>query len=152
FFMVRVAGLLEQEDAGFGVRSTDGLTPVQALAAIKSRLAELTARQAKLWKRELQPALAAEGVEIVTIDQCTAKELERLEKVYDREIYPVLTPLAVGAAQPFPYISGLSLSLAVLALDPDTAEERFARVKVPEGLDRFVDAGGRLIPLESVIA
>jgi polyphosphate kinase len=152
FFMVRVAGLLEQEDAGFGVRSTDGLTPVQALAAIKSRLAELTARQAKLWKRELQPALAAEGVEIVTIDQCTPKELERLEKVYDREIYPVLTPLAVGAAQPFPYISGLSLSLAVLALDPDTAEERFARVKVPEGLDRFVDAGGRLVPLESVIA
>ena len=63
-----------------------------------------------------------------------------------------MTPLAVGAGQPFPYISGLSLSLAVLAVDPDTAEERFARVKVPEGLDRFVDSGKRLVPLESVIA
>jgi polyphosphate kinase len=152
FFMVRVAGLLEQEDAGFGVRSTDGLSPAQALAGIKKRLTELTGRQAKLWKRELQPALADEEIEIVTIDECTPKELERLENVYARDIYPVLTPLAVGTGQPFPYISGLSLSLGVLAVDPDTAEERFARVKVPEGLDRFVAAGKRLVPLEAVIA
>ena len=88
----------------------------------------------------------------MTIEECTPKELQRLEAVFTRDIYPVLTPLAVGAGQPFPYISGLSLSLGVLAVDPDTAEERFARVKVPEGLDRFVDAGKRLVPLESVIA
>ncbi len=152
FFMVRVAGLLEQEDADFAVRSADGLSPGEALDLIKARLSELTRQQSKLWKRELQPALAAEGIEVVTIDHCTEKELERLQKVFERDIYPVLTPLAVGAGQPFPYISGLSLSLAVLAIDPDTQEERFARVKVPEGLDRFVDAGGRLVPLESVIA
>ena len=150
--MVRVAGLMGQEAAGLAVRSADGLTPSQALAALKARVTELTSRQAKLWKRELRPALAAEGIEIVTIEECSPKELKRLEAVFTRDIYPVLTPLAVGAGQPFPYISGLSLSLGVLAVDPDSAEERFARVKVPEGLDRFVDAGPRLVPLESVIA
>ena len=139
--MVRVAGLMGQEAAGLAVRSADGLTPSQALAALKARVTELTSRQAKLWKRELRPALAAEGIEIVTIEECSPKELKRLETVFTRDIYPVLTPLAVGAGQPFPYISGLSLSLGVLAVDPDSAEERFARVKVPEGLDRFVDAG-----------
>ena len=152
FFMVRVAGLMDQEAAGLAVRSADGLTPSQALAALKKRVTELTSRQARLWKRELRPALAAEGIEIVTIEECSPKELKRLETVFTRDIYPVLTPLAVGAGQAFPYISGLSLSLGVLAVDPDSAEERFARVKVPEGLDRFVDAGPRLVPLESVIA
>jgi polyphosphate kinase len=152
FFMVRVAGLLDQEAAGLAVRSADGLTPSQALDALKARVTELTSRQAKLWKRELRPALAAEGVEIVTIEECSPKELKRLESVFTRDIYPVLTPLAVGVGQAFPYISGLSLSLGVLAVDPDSAEERFARVKVPEGLDRFVEAGPRLVPLESVIA
>ena len=152
FFMVRVAGLMGQEAAGFAVRSADGMTPAQALAGIRVRVTDLTTRQAKLWKRELRPALAAEGIEIGTIEECTPKELQRLEAHFTRDIYPVLTPLAVGSGQQFPYISGLSLSLGVLAVDPDTAEERFARVKVPEGLDRFVDAGKRLVPLESVIA
>jgi len=152
FFMVRVAGLMGQEAAGFGVRSADGLTPAQALAGLRARITELTARQARLWKRDLRPALAAEGIEIGTIEECTSKQLQRLEALFTRDIYPVLTPLAVGTGQPFPYISGLSLSLGVLAVDPDTAEERFARVKVPEGLDRFVDAGKRLVPLEAVIA
>ncbi|RDI75797.1 polyphosphate kinase 1 [Gaiella occulta] len=151
FFMVRVAGLMGQEAAGFGVRSSDGLTPQQALARIRDRVVDLTARQAKLWKRELRPALAAEGIPVGTIDECGAKELRRLETRFVREIYPVLTPLAVGPGQPFPYISGLSLSLGVLAVDPETAEERFARVKIPEGLDRFVDTGKRLLPLEVVI-
>jgi len=152
FFMVRVAGLMGQEAAGFGVRSADGMAPAQALAGIRARVTELTGRQAKLWKRELRPALAAQGIEIGTIEECTPKQLQQLEAVFTRDIYPVLTPLAVGSGQAFPYISGLSLSLGVLAVDPDTAEERFARVKVPEGLDRFVDAGKRLVPLESVIA
>lgn len=151
FFMVRVAGLMGQEAAGFGVRSSDGLTPQQALARIRERVVDLAARQAKLWKRELRPALAAEGILIGTIEECGEKELRRLEKRFVREIYPVLTPLAVGPGQPFPYISGLSLSLGVLAVDPETQEERFARVKIPEGLDRFVDTGKRLLPLEAVI-
>jgi len=152
FFMVRVAGLLDQEAAGLGVRSADGLTPHQALAGIRERVSELNARQSKLWKRELRPALAAEGIEIGSIEECSSKELDRLETVFTRDIYPVLTPLAVGPGQPFPYISGLSLSLAVQAVDPETGEERFARVKVPEGLDRFVETGKRLVPLEAVIA
>ncbi len=151
FFMVRVAGLMGQEAAGFAVRSADGLAPAQALAALRARILELTTRQARLWTHELQPALAAEGVEIVTIEECTSDELDLLESVFEQEIYPVLTPLAVGSGQPFPYISGLSNSLGVLAVDPDSGEERFARVKVPEGLDRFVSAGSRLVPLESVI-
>jgi polyphosphate kinase len=151
FFMVRVAGLIEQEAADLGVKSVDGLTPTRALAAIRKRVAGLTQRQARLWKKELRPALAEHGIEVVTIEECTEAELKKLERFFEREIYPVLTPLAVGPGQPFPYISGLSLSLGVLALDPESGEERFARVKVPEGLDRFVSAGPRLVPIESVI-
>ena len=152
FFMVRVAGLLEQDEAGLGVRSVDGLAPAQALEAIRDRVTELVARQARLWKRELRPALAEAGVEVARIEDCTERELGRLETYFTREIYPVLTPLAVGPGQPFPYISGLSLSLGVLAVDPDTGEERFARVKVPEGLDRLVSVRDRLVPLEAVIS
>ncbi len=152
FFMVRVAGLMGQEASGFAVRSADGLTPTQALTSIRDRVIELSARQSKLWKRELRPRLEAEGIRIGTIEECSEKELARLETRFTREIYPVLTPLAVGPGQPFPYISGLSLSLGVLAVDPETGEERFARVKVPEGLDRFVETSRRLVPLEAVIA
>jgi polyphosphate kinase len=152
FFMVRVAGLLDQEAAGLGVLSADGLLPGQALAGIRARVTELGNRQSRLWKRELRPALEAEEVPIGSVEECTEKELSRLETRFTKDIYPVLTPLAVGPGQPFPYISGLSLSLAVLAVDPETGEERFARVKVPEGLDRFVDTGKRLVPLEAVMA
>ncbi len=154
FFMVRVAGLMGQEAAGIAVRSIDGRTPTAALAEIRERVLALTARQSRLWGRELVPALAEHGVVIVQVEECQEKELVELEKRFDREIYPVLTPLAVGSGQPFPYISGLSNSLAVLVRDPDTGEERFARVKVPEGLPRFLEVGKRvaLVPLETVIA
>jgi polyphosphate kinase len=152
FFMVRVAGLLELEEADVGVRSVDGLTPAHALEAIRRRVGELVARQSRMWKRELRPALAAAGIDIAGIEDCSAKELEKLGSFFEREIYPVLTPLAVGPGQPFPYISGLSLSLGVLAVDPASGEERFARVKVPEGLGRFVPVGKRLVPLEALIA
>jgi polyphosphate kinase len=154
FFMVRVAGLIEQTATGLAVRSADGLTSQQALRQIRARVTELMGRQGKLWKRELRPALAAEGIEIGAVEDCTEKELAQLATHFEREIYPVLTPLGVGPGQPFPYISGLSLSLAVLAVDPESGEERFARVKVPEGLARFVSVGKRslLIPLEGVIA
>jgi polyphosphate kinase len=154
FFMVRVAGLMGQATAGLGVRSSDGLTPLQALAAIRERVTALTARQARLWRKELRPALESEGIAILGLEECGEKELQQLESRYEREIFPVLTPLGVSPGQPFPYISGLSLSLAVIAVDPATGEERFARVKVPEGLPRFVAVGRqpRLVALESVIA
>ena len=154
FFQVRVAGLLGQAEAGVMVRSADGLTPQQALARIRERVLDLSALQSRLWKRDLRPALAAEGITVGGIEDLGEKELEQLEKRFHREIYPVLTPLAVGPGQPFPYISGLSLSLAIFAEDPETGEERFARVKIPEGLPRFFDLGGRglYVPLEQIIA
>jgi polyphosphate kinase len=154
FFQVRVAGLLGQAEAGIAVRSADGLTPQQALARIRERVLELSSIQSRLWKRELRPALASEGITVGGIEDLGSKELVQLERRYEREIYPVLTPLAVGPGQPFPYISGLSLSLAIFAEDPDVGEERFARVKIPEGLPRFFDVGGRglHVPLEQIIA
>ena len=154
FFQVRVAGLLGQAEAGVTMRSADGLTPQQALARIRERVLELSALQSRLWRRDLRPALAAEGVTVGGIEDLGTKELAQLEKRFHREIYPVLTPLAVGPGQPFPYISGLSLSLAIFAEDPETGEERFARVKIPEGLPRFFDLGGRglYVPLEQIIA
>ena len=152
FFMVRVAGLLELDEADVSVHSADGLSAGQALDAIRDRVSELTARQGKLWKRDLAPALAAAGIDVATIDDCSDREREKLRKFFEREVFPILTPLAVSPGQPFPYVSGLSLSLGVIAVEPETGEERFARVKVPEVLDRFVPAGKRLVPLESVIA
>jgi polyphosphate kinase len=154
FFQVRVAGLLGQAESGLSVRSPDGLTPHQALARIRARVLELTTLQSRLWKRELRTALATEGIVIGGIEDCDDAEVAQLERHYQREIYPVLTPLAVGPGQPFPYISGLSLSLAVFVADPETGEERFARVKIPEGLPRFLEIGGRglYVPLEQVIA
>jgi polyphosphate kinase len=152
FFMVRVAGLLELDEADVPVRSVDGLGAGQALDAIRERVSGLTARQGKLWKRDLAPALARAGVDVATIDDCSERDREKLRRFFEREVFPILTPLAVGPGQPFPYVSGLSLSLGVIAFDPETGEERFARVKVPEVLDRFVPVGKRLVPLESVIA
>jgi polyphosphate kinase len=154
FFQVRVAGLLGQAESGLPMRSADGLTPQQALARVRERVLELITLQSRLWKKELRPALAAEGIVIGGIEDLDEKELKKLERHFQREIYPVLTPLAVGPGQPFPYISGLSLSLAVFAADPETGEERFARVKIPEGLPRFLEIGGRglYVSLEQVIA
>ena len=154
FFQVRVAGLLGQAESGLGMRSPDGLTPQQALARIRERVLELIAHQSRVWKKQLRPALAEEGIVVGGIEDVDDKGLKKLEKEFEREIYPVLTPLAVGPGQPFPYISGLSLSLAVFAADPDTGEERFARVKIPEGLPRFVEIGHRgvFVPMEQVIA
>jgi polyphosphate kinase len=153
FFMVRVAGLMDQAASGLPVRSHDGLTPREALAAIRERVDALAAEQSRLWRKVLVPALAREGIAIGRVEDCRDEELAELDRLYEREIFPVLTPLGVGPGQPFPYISGLSLSLGVLARDPDSGEERFARVKVPEQLPRFVAVGdGRLLlPVEDVI-
>ena len=154
FFMVRVAGLMGQAALGFGVRSPDGRVPEEALAEIRDRVRELTAEQSRIWNRELRPALDEEGIFVRRVVECDDDEREELARRFERDVYPVLTPLALGPGQRFPYISGLSLSLGVLVRDPETGEERFARVKVPEGLPRFVYLGkrGYLVPLEAVIA
>jgi polyphosphate kinase len=153
FFMVRVAGLMGQEEAGLLVRSPDGRTAHETLAAIREKTLELSAAQAKLWKRELRPALADAGVIVGDVGDCNKKELEELDQRFERDIFPILTPLAVGPGQPFPYISPLSLSLGILVRDPETGDERFARVKVPELLPRFLSVGerGLFLPLERVI-
>ena len=154
FFMVRVAGLMGQAATGIAVRSPDGRTPLAALAEIRERVKELTAEQSQLWTGDLQPALAENGIRIGGVGDCDDEELAELESRFEREIYPVLTPLAVGPGSPFPYISGLSLSLAVFVRDEETGDERFARVKVPEGLPRFIPVGSRglRIPLESAMS
>jgi polyphosphate kinase len=154
FFMVRVAGLMGQAASGLAPRSADGRTPAAALVEIRERVLELIAAQANLWSHDLQPALAAEGIVVGRVEDCTEAELAELTRRFEDEIFPVLTPLAVGPGQPFPYISGLSLSLGLLVRDPETNEERFARVKVPESLPRFLLVGDRglRLPLENVIS
>jgi polyphosphate kinase len=153
FFMVRVAGLLDQVASGLSVRSTDGRSPQQTLSEIRSQTLDLMTAQSQLWRDHLRPALAAEGIVIGSVDDANRDETTQLEQHFARQIFPVLTPLAVGPGQPFPYISGLSLSLGVIVRDPESGEEQFARVKVPEGLTRWVPVGDRglAIPLESVI-
>jgi polyphosphate kinase len=153
FFMVRVSGLLEQVASGISVLSPDGRTPHQTLVEIRRRALDLAAEQSLLWRETLCPDLSAEGIVMGTVEEATPEEHTELESIFARQIYPVLTPLAVGPGQPFPYISGLSLSLGLTVRDPESGEERFARVKVPEGLSRFVAVGerGLLIPLETVI-
>ena len=131
---------MDQAASGLPVRSHDGLTPREALAAIRARVEELTGDQSRLWRKRLVPALAAEGITSAASTTAATTSSPSSTALYEREIFPVLTPLGVGPGQPFPYISGLSLSLGVLARDPDTGEERFARVKVPEQLPRFARA------------
>jgi polyphosphate kinase len=153
FFMVRIAGLMGQQESGLLLRSPDGRTAQETLAETRALALELTTRQAKLWKRELRPALAEHGIVVGDVEDCTKRELEELERRFERQVFPILTPLAVGPGQPFPYISGLSLSLGIFVRDPESGEERFARVKVPEPLPRFLDVGDRglFLPLERVI-
>jgi polyphosphate kinase len=154
FFMIRVAGLLDLAASGLSVRSTDGRLPQDVLAEIRERVLVLTRAQSKLWSGELCPALAGEGIVIGSVEELSKQRLAALERRFEREVFPVLTPLGVGPGQPFPYISPLSLSLGLLVRDPKTDEERFARLKVPEGLPRFLRLveGEPLLPLERVIA
>ncbi|MDE3025536.1 MAG: RNA degradosome polyphosphate kinase, partial [Acidobacteriota bacterium] len=124
FFMTRVAGLTGQAAAGVTVRSPDGRTPQQTISDSRARALELYEEQARIWSQSLCPALAAEGIVLSGVEELSETELHRLEQRYQEEVYPVLTPLAVGPGQPFPYISALSVSLAVFVRDPETGEER----------------------------
>src|SRR5207302_8974972 len=136
-FMVGVAGLTGQAAAGVSRRLPDGRTPQQTLVDARAQVLDLYRSQAKLWSEQLCPALAQEKIVISGVEELDPKERTELDDRFQREIFPVLTPLAVGPGQPFPYISALSISLALFVADPDTGEERFARVKVAEGLPRF---------------
>ena len=154
FFMVRVAGLTGQTEAGVSRRLPDGRTPQQTLDDARERVLELYGSQAGLWRDVLCPALAEERIVVSSVEDLDPEELTELADRFEREIFPVLTPLAVGPGQPFPYISALSISLGLFVADPETGEERFARVKVPEGLPRFFPVGrkGRFVPLERVLS
>jgi polyphosphate kinase len=154
FFQVRVAGLKEQVTAGLGVASPDGRSPGQQLLEVRERVEALVERQQRLFLEEVVPALAANGVRLSSWDELDDDDEKFLVETFEQRIFPVLTPLAVDPGHPFPYISNLSLNLAVLLSDPGTADRRFARVKVPDLLPRFVvmPDGERFVPLEQVIA
>ncbi|MFL5943633.1 MAG: polyphosphate kinase 1 [Gaiellaceae bacterium] len=154
FFMVRVAGLAGQAAAGVSRRLPDGRTAQQTLAEARERAFDLYRDHASLWSEQLCPALADEKIVVSGVEELEPEEHAELDVRFQREIFPVLTPLAVGPGQPFPYISALSISLGLFVADPETGEERFARVKVPEGLPRFFPVGkrGRFVPLERVLA
>jgi len=155
FFQVRVAGLKEQVLAAVAVSSPDGLSPVEQLKAIRTRVEGLIHRQVGLYTREVVPALAQAGIAIVRGEEVGRRELAQLHTVFREQIFPVLTPLAVDPGHPFPYISHLSLNLAVRVRDPQRPRQpRFARVKVPPVLPRFIPLaeGERYVPLEDVIA
>ena len=154
FFQIRVSGVREQAVAGIPGTSPDGMSPADQLAAIRERVAELVTRQAKVFEKELRPKLSAGGVQIVDWDDLKKSQREALRDVFEERVYPVLTPLAVDPAHPFPYISDLSLNLAVIVRDTQNGGRRFARVKAPPLLPRFlkVPGGRRFVPLEQVIA
>ena len=157
FFMVRVAGLIRRLETGLGVRSADGLGTRPQRTLIRDRARELAQAPARTCLTTVQPAMARAGVELRSWDDLVASEQLRLHGWFRERIFPVLTPLAVDPAHPFPYISGLSLNLAVLVRDPETGLERFARVKVPNNVGRFVAVEGgspgtsAFLPLEDLI-
>ncbi len=154
FFQVRVAGLKEQVGAVPGVASQDGLTPSEQLRNIRRRVEALCARQQRVWAEELAPQLAEAGIRIVAAGNLARRDSDFLAAFFKERIFPVLTPLAVDPGHPFPYISNLSLNLAVMVRDPLRRQDRFARLKVPPLLARFVPLpdGQRFVPLEQVIA
>ena len=154
FFQVRVAGLQEQRDAGVGPASPEGLTPDEQLAGVRERVAAASARADVLWNEELRPALEKERLRVVDWPDLDDRDREHLGMLFRERVFPVLTPLSVDPAHPFPYISSLSLNLAALVRDPSSGVRRFARVKVPPLLPRFVELpdGERFVPIEQVIA
>jgi polyphosphate kinase len=153
FFMVRVAGVHDQVDARIDARGPDGLLPTETLHGIAEQVTSLDRRHARAWSEVIRPALRDQGIRIVTCEQSQAPRTE-VERRFREQIFPVLTPLAIGPGRPFPYISNLSLSLIVHLHDPDVDHDAFARVKVPkEVLPRFVEIEkGTFIPLEEIIA
>src|ERR1700691_5468436 len=165
FYMVRVAGLKRRDEMGLSVRSADGLTPREQLRRIGEQTQQIATRHARVFLDSVRPALAEEGIYIVTWADLDQAERDQLSTYFNEQVFPVLTPLAVDPAHPFPFVSGLSLNLAVTVKSPDEGGQHFARVKVPDNVDRFVELGGlertdesaskrefRFLPMEELIA
>jgi polyphosphate kinase len=164
FYMVRVAGLKRRDEMGLSVRSADGLTPREQLRRIGEQTQHIASRHAQVFLDSVRPGLAEEGIHVVTWAEVDEAERERLSTYFNEQVFPVLTPLAVDPAHPFPFVSGLSLNLAVTVRQPEDGGQHFARVKVPDNVDRFVEldetpgAEGsdgkevRFLPTEELIA
>jgi polyphosphate kinase len=152
FFMVRVAGLKRRIVAGVALPTASGLMPSEVLRLILTVTRDLSERHARVFRDEIVPALSDAGIQLVRWDDLDRDEQKYCKRLFRDRVFPVLTPLAVDPAHPFPYISGLSLNLAVLIRNPKTGKEHFARVKVPPIFSRFVSVGNqRFVPLEEVI-
>ncbi|WP_424923395.1 RNA degradosome polyphosphate kinase [Actinocrispum wychmicini] len=159
FYMVRVAGLKRRRETGLSVRSADGLTPREQLAYIAKRNQELVEQHSAAFEQRVRPQLADRGIRIVRWGELAEEDKQRLHNYFTEQIFPVLTPLAVDPAHPFPYISGLSMNLAVTVRDPEAGTERFARVKVPDNVSRLLNVASNgdewsatFLPLEDLIA
>ncbi|MGW3470337.1 RNA degradosome polyphosphate kinase [Saccharopolyspora sp. NPDC000995] len=159
FYMVRVAGLKRREETGLSVRSADGLTPHEQLVRISARNQDLVETQGRVFLDDLLPELEAHGIRILRWSELGNDDQAKLSRYFEDHIFPVLTPLAVDPAHPFPYISGLSLNLAVTVADPDAGLRRFARVKVPDNVPRLIrvesdreNERATFLPLEELIA
>jgi polyphosphate kinase len=161
FFMVRIAGLKRRHSTGLSVRSPDGLTIREQLARVTERTQDLVHRHASVFEKDVVPRLMEQGIRIVHWSDLGDADAMRLREYFRDQVFPVLTPLAVDPAHPFPYISGLSLNLAVSVRDPETGAPRFARVKVPNNVPRFIpvsaagaatDREAVFLPLEDLIA
>ncbi len=165
FFMVRVAGLRQQVEAKVSTTSSDGRTPQQQLEEISFVLRPVVVQQHQHFEKKLRPELASHGIHLLDYIDLTDKQRKYLDNYYEEQVFPVITPLAVDPSHPFPYISNLSLNLAVVVKNPETEEEFFARIKVPKVLPRFlplppelaVEKNGKPsiwtgVPLEQAIA
>ncbi|MDA2892980.1 RNA degradosome polyphosphate kinase [Mycolicibacterium sp. BiH015] len=160
FYMVRVAGLKRRDEMGLSVRSADGLSPREQLRRISERTQQIASRHATVFLDSVRPALAEEGIIIVTWAELDDAERGRLSTYFHEQVFPVLTPLAVDPAHPFPFVSGLSLNLAITVKHPDDGGQHFARIKVPDNVDRFVELSARddspgvvrFLPMEELIA
>ncbi|MFC5290827.1 RNA degradosome polyphosphate kinase [Actinokineospora guangxiensis] len=159
FYMVRVAGLKRRMETGLSVRSADGMTPREQLSWIAKRNQELVEQHSRAFAEHVRPALADAGIRIATWAELTEEQATKMSSYFRDQVFPVLTPLAFDPAHPFPYISGLSLNLAVTVLDPEEGTPRFARVKVPDNVPRLVrvdrspdERTAVFLPLEELIA
>jgi polyphosphate kinase len=160
FFMVRVAGLKRRDEMGLSVRSADGLSPREQLNLIARRTRELSVEHARVFLDSVRPALAEEGISIVRWRDLSDEDRDRLSAYFSEQVFPILTPLAVDHAHPFPYISALSLNMAVTVRDTKTRGEHFARIKVPDNVDRFARVHAKtgshpedvFLPMEELIA
>ena len=154
FFQVRVSGLRDQQAAGISTPASDGRLPAEQLALVRDIVTDLVAEQERVLVHEIMPALREQGIELSAWHDLDADDQAGLSERFRDRIFPVLTPLAVDPGHPFPYVSDLSLNLAVVVRDPRDERELFARVKVPNTLPRWLRIGDtdRFVPLEEVIA